>query len=509
MVLPEPWSPEDPVRRLAGWGLWWVYWKIFWWIVAALLGLGGTILIWYLASQERARGGNEGGAIHAADTAPGQQVNFVAGRVIQLNDNGAWSWFMDERALVREGKLIVGSVRSVGNFANAANPDWGNVEIAVHDLAGGATQLTILHRHFEQDDHDSPGLLVLPDNRLLAMYSKHNQERKIYYRFSEPGNPLLWGPVHEIFAPEKERGSFRANITYNNLFRLETGRIYDFYRGLHLDPNYVISDDDGKTWTYGGRLLKGKGGYSPYVRYAFDGKKTIHFLCTEDHPRNYNNSIYHGFLRDGQFHLSDGKVLAPLSTSSEARVAAWDFTRIFAGDADNVCWIDDVRLDAEGRPRVIFSVKKDGRGTRGFGGQDIRFYYGSWDRSTWRTYPLAYAGNRLYPFEADYTGLTALDRQHPGVVYLSTNADPVSGTPLVSAADNRRHHELFRGTSGDGGKTWQWQPLTANSSMDNLRPIVPAGNDPRTVLVWMRGSYRHNRGDWTTAVVAVILPSPH
>jgi hypothetical protein len=40
-----------------------------------------------------------------------------------------------------------------------------------------------------------------------------------------------------------------------------------------------------------------------------------------------------------------------------------------------------------------------------------------------------------------------------------------------------------------------------------LRPIVPAWNDSRTALVWMRGSYRHNRGDWDTAVVAMILPS--
>ena len=34
--------------------------------------------------------------------------NYVAGTVIELNDNGAWSWFMDERAIVDGGKLIVG-----------------------------------------------------------------------------------------------------------------------------------------------------------------------------------------------------------------------------------------------------------------------------------------------------------------------------------------------------------------------------------------------------------------
>ena len=42
--------------------------------------------------------------------------------------------------------------------------------------------------------------------------------------------------------------------------------------------------------------------------------------------------------------------------------------------------------------------------------------------------------------------------------------------------------------------------------MDNLRPLVPKWNDARTALVWMRGNYRHNHGDWDTAVVALILP---
>ncbi len=434
--------------------------------------------------------------------------NFVAGALVQLNDNGAWSWFMDERAIVEDGKLIVGSVRSVGDFdAQKSDPDWGNIEVAVYDLATGTTQRTVLHRHFEQDDHNSPALLVLPDKRILAAYSKHGQERRLFFRRSEPGNPLVWGLATEVQTPGREGAPFRTdNVTYNNLFRLRTGRIYDFYRGTRLDPNYLTSDDDGKTWVYGGHLLQGKGGYSPYLRYAFDGKDTIHFLTTEDHPRNYNNSVYHGFLRDGMLHLSDGKVLGPLNKSTGTEIKAWDFTQVLAGDADNVYWIEDVKLDATGHPRAVLSVKKDGRGTNGRGGMDIRFYYARWDGSSWHTHEMAYAGSRLYAYEADYTGLAALDRRHPGVVYLSTNADPVTGKPLMSAADNRRHHELFRGVTTDGGASWRFEPLTANSTMDNLRPVVPAWDDARTALVWMRGTYRHNRGAWTTAVVATVLP---
>jgi hypothetical protein len=440
--------------------------------------------------------------------AAAQPTNYVAGALVELNDNGAWSWFMDERAVVTDGKLVVGSVRSVGPFARTQDdPNWGNVEIAVYDLAAGSVKKTVLHQHLEQDDHNSPGLLVLPDKRVLALYSKHGQERKIYCRTSKAGDPLTWGPATAIETPGKGSAAFRGdNVTYNNLFRVSSGRIYNFFRGVHFDPNYMFSDDDGRTWQYGGHMLLGKGGYSPYLRYAFDGKDTIHFVATEDHPRNYDNSLYHGYLRDGEIHFSDGRVLGPLGKSTEAKNATWDLTKAFAGDPDNVGWIDDVKLDRDGRPRMLFSVKKDGRGTRGKGGLDIRFHYGRWDGKAWQTSQMAYAGARLYAGEDDYTGLAVFDRNDLNVVYISTDADPVTGKPLVSAADQRRHHELFRGTTADAGKSWRWQPITANSAEDNLRPVVPRWDDARTALVWMRGSYRNNRGDWTTAVVATVLP---
>jgi len=152
-------------------------------------------------------------------------------------------------------------------------------------------------------------------------------------------------------------------------------------------------------------------------------------------------------------------------------------------------------------------VQKDGRGLRpGRGGSDHRYDQGRWDGSAWHVHELAHAGTRLYPGEDDYTGLAALDPRDPDVVYISTDADPQTGLPLVSSTDRRRHHELFRGTSPDSGKSWRWEPITANSTVDNLRPIVPKWNDARTALVWMRGTYKNNHGEWTTAVVATILP---
>ncbi len=434
-------------------------------------------------------------------------VNYVAGPLIELNDNGAWSWFMDERAIVHDGKLIVGSVRAVGDYRNDSASGWGNVEIAVYDLASGRVQRTVLHRHLQQDDHDNPAFLALPDGRYLAVYTQHGVERRIYYRVSEPRNPLAWGPAETFDTPGDSASPLRGNnVTYSNLFQLASGRIMNFFRGFDLDPNYIYSDDSGRTWRYGGRLAHGRNGYSPYLKYAFDGRNTIHFVMTEDHPRNYDNSVYHGFVRDRAVYLSDGTRRGKLSETTNVEINAWDLTRVFAGDADNVAWVIDLELDGQQRPYVVFSVQKDGRGLpRGQGGMDHRFDYGRWDGSAWRVHEIAYAGRRLYAGEDDYTGLAALDPKNPNVLYISTDADPVTGAPLVSRADGQRHRELYRGATADFGTTWTWTAITANSDADNLRPIVPKWDDTRTALVWMRGTYKNNHGEWTTRVVASIL----
>jgi hypothetical protein len=189
-------------------------------------------------------------------------------------------------------------------------------------------------------------------------------------------------------------------------------------------------------------------------------------------------------LRGRVLFFSDGQVLGSISKSTDTSFSSWDLSKVFAGDLDNVSWIDDIKLDKRGHAIILFSVKEDGRGlTRGRGGLDIRYHYGIWDGKAWHTAEMAYAGTRLYAGEDDYTGLATFDRNHPNVVYISTNADPVTGRPLVSGADQLRHYELFRGTTRDRGKSWQWEPITANSTMDNLRPIVPEWQDARTALV--------------------------
>ncbi len=413
-------------------------------------------------------------------------------RPIVFNDDGGWCWFEDERVIVHGGKLIIGSV-AMGTKDPGRK---GNIEVAVHDLASGKTSVHVLHRPASDperkqwaDDHNSPAFLVRPDGRILAMYAMHGPEEKIYYRLSGMHDAASWGE-EKIFVPSPS-----SRVTYSNLHLLASenggkGRIYDFFRGLNnsFKPSYAWSDDFGDTWQAGGVFLDvpAQFRHRPYAKYASNGRDTVHIAYTEGHPRDFDNSVYHILYRDGELRRSDG---TPIRALPEGLKSPNEGTRVFQGDANNVAWTSDLHIDRRGRPYLAFSVQKNSAGLpAGQGGEDHRYRYARWTGAAWESEEIAYAGSKLYPGEDDYTGNVALDPHDPNIVYISTNADPVSGKALISRADGRRHWEIFQGRRR--AARWTWTPVTRDSSVDNIRPVVPLWPGRQFALLWLRGAMR-------------------
>ena len=425
------------------------------------------------------------GLIIAAGAAPGGPR--------LLDQDGAWCWFQDERAIVVDDTLLVGTVS--GGARDSARA--GDINVLVHDLGTATTTVVELHDRLEKDDHNNPALLLRRDGRVLAVYTKHGTDQLIRYRITKtPGDYTHWGPEQQVSVAGRDR----HGATYSNVYRLGD-RVYDFFRGAGWDPNVLVSDDEGDTWRHAGRLIGGPG--RPYVRYAA-GDEAIHFVCTDQHPRDFDNSLYHGFLADERVHRSDGTAVG---APGETPVEHGTLTRIFAGDADNVAWCSNIELDGAGRPAVVYSVQTCSAGLPvGEGGDDCRYRYARWDGARWHDHAIGFAGQRLYPREDDYTGLVALDPRDTSVAYLSTNAHPATGAPLMSAADGNRHYEIFRARTTNGGATWVFDALTRDSTVDNLRPIAAAGGAGPTVLVWLHGRYT-TMYDFDQAVMA--LPLPH
>jgi hypothetical protein len=140
---------------------------------------------------------------------PSQTPDYRAratNRIVTFNDDGAWSWFQDERAIVDRGRLIIGSV-AAGTDDDSRK---GDIEVMTYDIGAGSKKLSQLHDRLLDargiyDDHNSPALLVRPDGRLLAVYSMHGPENRFYYRIStRPHDPTRWQP-REASHPVKGR----------------------------------------------------------------------------------------------------------------------------------------------------------------------------------------------------------------------------------------------------------------------------------------------------------------
>lgn len=418
----------------------------------------------------------------------------VAEDSIRVKSNGSWCWFQGERAVVVDQKLIFTTVSS----GDRGGWNSGDLVATSLDLNSKVIKHHLLHAKFQSDDHDVAGLCVLPDNRVLAVYGKHGNDALQRSRITvKPGDISHWTGESTF--------DIGVGYTYSNVYSLssENHRIHNFHRGKGFNPNSTVSSDLGVSWQYGFRLLEwtrddirddprhtGIDGSRPYVRYASRGIDTIHFFLSDDHPRAYDNSVYHGYYRNGKIFSSDGTELSSTSHDGRSSLKPNDFREVFAGNQEQVAWPCDIRLDENDQPRVVFSVQTgDGanRQSRSQGGSDHRYYFGQWKDSQWLVHPMAHAGSRLYAGEDDYTGLAALDPQDRSRVVISTNADPITGSPLISSADNQRHWELFDGKTDDGGSTWQWTALTKDSRSDNLRPVIPRWDSDRRVLLWAKG----------------------
>ena len=411
-----------------------------------------------------------------------------------LDDDGGWCWFQDERCIVHDGVLYVGSVSS-GHVDPARH---GDVNVIMHDLAANTTRIIELDDQLQLDDHDDPALLA-GDDGVFAIWATHGGNWKIYSSTIKADGTAT--PKQTL--PIKPADGY--GVTYANLFRMPNGDLVNIFRGAGWDPNVIRSIDGGQTWSEPKRLLGGPG--RPYVRYAQDSVGRIHVFATEQHPRNFDNSLFHGMLDGDRVLDSAGRQIGTLGTHPPAPEM---LTQVFKGDADNVAWCSSIEVDVLDRPVVAYSVQKDSAGMKvGTGGADHRYRYARWNGSNWIDHEVGFAGTRLFAREDDYTGLISIVPSDPATVYFSTNAQPETGEPLVSTADEQRHWEIWRGDTADGGATWAFTPVTANSEADNLRPMVPPGST-MPVLVWLRGNYR-TYTDYDQAVCGLVgeeIPAP-
>lgn len=417
--------------------------------------------------------------------------------LLDITEGGSWSWFQGERVIIDEaGERLYASLKT-----SVEEP--GTTRVVEAGLADGRRRIVDLGRA-AHDEHDSGAIWEAPDGSVLTSWSRHNKEPRLYmHRRSPDGRWAEQGPLdmaeggNESLGDQSVGAARNNNTSYTNLYAVDDPageggkRLYNFSRQLGWDPTVATSLDGGRSWVQLGRLLSDPGDdprTRPYAQYTAGGDR-VDFVVTDGHPDSVGSSAYHGYLRGGQVHDSYGRVLGALGDAVDIRRLTPVLRSGAAGGPggpDDDVWLADLAIDPVTEGPVAVLTRRIGEES---GTARNDFYYARWGADGWDVRRVADAGTPLFVRPTHYTGLAALNPADPGQVVIATNADPVSGAPLRSAADGERHYELYRGQRDDDGG-FGWVSVTADSDAENMRPVWASSPSGADALVWLRGHYR-------------------
>ncbi|HYQ58214.1 MAG TPA: BNR-4 repeat-containing protein [Draconibacterium sp.] len=387
-----------------------------------------------------------------------------------LNDDGAWCWFSDPRAIYgNENEIITGWVKKDGS-----------IEVASLNIASGESKFNNIYPEFEFDDHDNPAFTMLPNGNIFTMYAWHAPDKGVVSNTTTNGTDVASFGENVVYKPKTDellKNFPRETYTYANPFVLseENNKLFVFGRWIGFKPNVIISEDNGNTWSEQYVVMSDKPftpGNRPYVKYHSNGKSKIHMIFTDGHPRvEPTNSVYYCYYENGAFWKVDG---SKICTLDELPFHVTDASVVYKADEEKGrAWICDV-VEKDGTPYILY--------TRHPQETDHRYHYAWYNSSTsgWEDYEICKAG-KWFPQtpegrrerEPHYMGNMTFNPNKPNEIYLSREINDV--------------FEIEKRTTNDGGKTWDILPVTQNSTLDNVRPYVPRyqPEDAKTVVLWM------------------------
>lgn len=364
--------------------------------------------------------------------------------------------------------------------------------------------VAVLDVGFEADDHNSPVFYARSDGRILAFWAMHGKENKHYYSISDKDNYLVWSEK-KVYTHNFER----SGVTYMNLYQIENqGLLYNFFRdGPTYNPAFITSADNGDTWSKNSTHFiadEVKGRNRPYARYTQINNNRVGVSFTDGHPRRYGNSLYYAEFDGTDFYNVDGSKIKDLD---DGALRTGEAEKIYTGSevhdvkpegygsVPNAAWTCAIADDKHDHPHIAYTLYNSNI--------DNRFRLATWTGKEWNDREIAYAGECLYPREASYTGLMALDPDEPENIVISSDVAPSTGKSLGGK------HEIYMANvkPNDNTETIDWQQITFNSSYKNIRPIIVSG-DGYKVLLWLGGKPWRTFKDYESDVMGYVLERP-
>ena len=283
-------------------------------------------------------------------------IEYTPGNNTVVTNNGGWNWYVEPSGThIQPGDDLAtlfesGTYTSNNGYVFTEDKtymgwveDGGDIVISSLDHNTGEHKRVVIHEKLESDDHNNPAVIVLPDGRIMAVYTMHTNEPYLYYRVTKyPEDISEWNDEQFYYCKcTAQNDTNTYNPTYPSVFVVHddcgiegNDVIYMGWRGVHWKPTlakFSIPDENGvseivmgqtqfaNTTYYGSSKADGgksDGGRRPYTKYDYDVERNkLYMTFTANHPDNdARNHIYYLELdiADQNLYTASGRLLQPL-----------------------------------------------------------------------------------------------------------------------------------------------------------------------------------------------------
>ncbi|MBQ3110032.1 MAG: BNR-4 repeat-containing protein [Clostridia bacterium] len=282
-----------------------------------------------------------------------------------VTNNGGWNWYVEPSGThIQPGDALATRYESGQYSSNNGYvfrhdktymgwvEDGGDIVIGEYNHDTDEYKRVVIHEKLESDDHNNPAVVILPDGRIMAVYTMHTNEAFVYYRVTKnPEDISEWNDEQfylcQSVTPEDTNVYY---ATYPSVFMVHDDEgiigndvIYMGWRGVHWKPTFAkfsMPDEEGKcetvmhqtqfaNTTYGYSTYDGNdapnaksdggktdSGRRPYTKYDYDfDRNKIYITFTANHPDNdKRNHIYYIYLdiEDQNLYTAKDRLLQPL-----------------------------------------------------------------------------------------------------------------------------------------------------------------------------------------------------
>ncbi len=384
--------------------------------------------------------------------------SLAAGESHLFGKEGCYTWWTNALAL----RFVGEKDQTYLSFVN----EEGQMSVSSYNHKTGERADTTL-ASFERDDHNSAALTVLPDGRVLAVYARHNKDKLLRWRISQPEDITTFGP-------EEVLGNGGA-VTYIQLHRISDSEYRVFYRYGNCNWATRVYNFVHNTWTEEIVWLREPDGGQYYLWTQEDktvGKINV-FMTS--HPVNgTDQNIRYGYFDEkGNICTLDEKgnrkVLGTLSKETNPALSPRDFTVAFQAPEGISTRLYDVSFMGD-RVAVLFGTFTDAKDS------EYRYCYYDTANKKWVTNvvttsgPAAVAGNR-------YFGGISFDKKDMQTLYVSRQVNKIW------------HIECW--TTQDYGATWESKVLVEADRQGRvlMRPVIPYNTHEDMDFVYIAGRY--------------------